>query len=85
MGTIYAVGEEAEDASLAGKLRSATWPDGSPGVHTAYGVRLVVVLRLVPAMRRHCCGHPAGNQQLEMAHIFMDLHDGVGVHGSVTR
>jgi ferrous iron transport protein B len=28
MGTIYAVGEEAEEASLAGKLRSATWPDG---------------------------------------------------------
>jgi ferrous iron transport protein B len=30
MGTIYAVGEEAEEASLAAKLRSATWPDGSP-------------------------------------------------------
>ncbi|MBT8047415.1 MAG: ferrous iron transport protein B [Xanthomonadales bacterium] len=30
MGTIYAVGEDAEEASLAGKLRSATWPDGRP-------------------------------------------------------
>jgi ferrous iron transport protein B len=30
MGTIYAVGEEAEEASLTEKLRSATWPDGSP-------------------------------------------------------
>ncbi len=30
MGTIYAVGEEAEEASLAAKLRSASWPDGSP-------------------------------------------------------
>lgn len=30
MGTIYAVGEEAEEASLAGKLKSATWPDGRP-------------------------------------------------------
>jgi ferrous iron transport protein B len=30
MGTIYAVGEEAEEASLAGKLRSAKWPDGRP-------------------------------------------------------
>ncbi len=30
MGTIYAVGEEAEDASLTEKLRSATWPDGRP-------------------------------------------------------
>ncbi|MFC1694907.1 ferrous iron transport protein B [Pseudomonadota bacterium] len=30
MGTIYAVGEDAEEASLAGKLKSASWPDGSP-------------------------------------------------------
>jgi ferrous iron transport protein B len=29
MGTIYAVGEEAQEDRLAGKLRSATWPDGS--------------------------------------------------------
>ncbi len=28
MGTIYAVGEQAEEASLVSKLRSATWPDG---------------------------------------------------------
>ena len=28
MGTIYAVGEQAENASLVEKLRSATWPDG---------------------------------------------------------
>ena len=30
MGTIYAVGEEAEEASLTAKLRSAAWPDGRP-------------------------------------------------------
>ncbi len=30
MGTIYAVGEDAEESSLAGKLRSASWPDGRP-------------------------------------------------------
>jgi ferrous iron transport protein B len=30
MGTIYAVGEEADDTSLADKLRSASWPDGRP-------------------------------------------------------
>jgi ferrous iron transport protein B len=30
MGTIYAVGEEAEGSSLTAKLRSATWPDGRP-------------------------------------------------------
>ena len=28
MGTIYAVGSEADDLSLSEKLRSATWPDG---------------------------------------------------------
>jgi ferrous iron transport protein B len=28
MGTIYAVGSEANEASLTQKLRSATWPDG---------------------------------------------------------
>ncbi len=28
MGTLYAVGSEADDASLTQKLRSATWPDG---------------------------------------------------------
>ena len=30
MGTIYAVGAEAEETSLTGKLRSAHWPDGRP-------------------------------------------------------
>jgi ferrous iron transport protein B len=30
MGTIYAVGAEAEESSLVGKLRSASWPDGRP-------------------------------------------------------
>ncbi|MGA9574142.1 MAG: nucleoside recognition domain-containing protein, partial [Lysobacterales bacterium] len=29
MGTIYAVGSDADDQSLAEKLRSARWPDGS--------------------------------------------------------
>jgi len=30
MGTIYAVGEDADEESLSGRLRSASWPDGSP-------------------------------------------------------
>lgn len=30
MGTIYAVGDEASEASLTEKLRAATWPDGRP-------------------------------------------------------
>jgi ferrous iron transport protein B len=28
MGTIYAVGSDADDQRLSEKLRSATWPDG---------------------------------------------------------
>jgi ferrous iron transport protein B len=28
LGTVYAVGGEAEEATLAGRLKSATWPDG---------------------------------------------------------
>ena len=28
MGTLYAVGSDADEASLAAKLKSATWPDG---------------------------------------------------------
>ena len=30
MGTIYAVGSDADEQSLAEKLRAATWPDGRP-------------------------------------------------------
>jgi ferrous iron transport protein B len=30
MGTIYAVGSDADEQSLSEKLRSAKWPDGSP-------------------------------------------------------
>ncbi|HEX6998522.1 MAG TPA: ferrous iron transport protein B [Gammaproteobacteria bacterium] len=30
LGTIYAVGDEADEQSLASRLRAATWPDGSP-------------------------------------------------------
>jgi ferrous iron transport protein B len=29
LGTVYAVGGEADEATLSGRLRSATWPDGS--------------------------------------------------------
>jgi ferrous iron transport protein B len=30
LGTVYAVGDEADDATLSERLRSASWPDGSP-------------------------------------------------------
>ena len=29
LGTVYAVGDEADEATLAQRLKSATWPDGS--------------------------------------------------------
>jgi ferrous iron transport protein B len=30
LGTVYAVGDDADEATLSKRLRSATWPDGSP-------------------------------------------------------
>ncbi len=30
LGTVYAVGDEADEATLSMRLRSATWPDGRP-------------------------------------------------------
>ena len=30
LGTVYAVGDEADEATLAGRLQSASWPDGMP-------------------------------------------------------
>jgi ferrous iron transport protein B len=30
LGTVYAVGDEADEATLSQRLRSASWPDGSP-------------------------------------------------------
>jgi ferrous iron transport protein B len=50
MGTIYAVGEEAEEASLAGKLRSATWPDG----RTIFTLPMVLGLLLFYAWCLQC-------------------------------
>jgi ferrous iron transport protein B len=30
LGTVYAVGDEADEATLSGRLKSARWPDGRP-------------------------------------------------------
>ena len=30
LGTVYAVGDEADEATLSGRLKSSTWPDGRP-------------------------------------------------------
>ncbi len=50
MGTIYAVGEEAEESSLVDKLRSATWPDG----RSIFTVPMVLGLLLFYAWCLQC-------------------------------
>jgi len=50
MGTIYAVGEDAEESSLVGKLRSATWPDG----RAIFSVPMVLGLLLFYAWCLQC-------------------------------
>lgn len=30
LGTVYAVGDEADESTLSGRLKAATWPDGRP-------------------------------------------------------
>ena len=30
LGTVYAVGDEADEATLSGRLKASTWPDGRP-------------------------------------------------------
>ena len=30
LGTVYAVGDEADESTLSARLQAATWPDGSP-------------------------------------------------------
>jgi len=47
LGTVYAVGDEADEATLAERLQSATWPDGS----AVYTLPMVVGLLIFYA----CC------------------------------
>ena len=30
LGTVYAVGDDADESTLSDRLKSTTWPDGSP-------------------------------------------------------
>jgi ferrous iron transport protein B len=50
LGTIYAVGGEADDASLADRLRAVTWPDGTP----IYTLPMVLGLLLFYAWCLQC-------------------------------
>jgi ferrous iron transport protein B len=47
LGTVYAVGDEAEESRLVGRLRSASWPDGRP----VYTLPMVIGLLIFYA----CC------------------------------
>jgi len=47
LGTVYAVGDDADEATLSQRLRSASWPDGSP----VYTLPMVIGLLIFYA----CC------------------------------
>ena len=50
LGTVYAVGDEADDATLATRLKSATWPDGRP----IYTLPVVIGLMVFYALCLQC-------------------------------
>lgn len=50
LGTVYAVGSEADDATLADRLRASTWPDGSP----VFTLPMVIGLLIFYAMCLQC-------------------------------
>lgn len=50
LGTVYAVGGEADESTLAGRLKSATWPDGSP----VYTLPMVIGLLIFYAFCLQC-------------------------------
>ena len=50
LGTIYAVGDEAEEAVLAERLQYSTWPDGSP----VFTLPMVVGLLIFYALCLQC-------------------------------
>ena len=83
LGTIYAVGDEADERSLAERLDGRNLARRRAGLHAADGARLAVVLRVVPAVRGDARGHPAGNEQLALACVRLGLHDGAGVWGGL--
>jgi len=50
LGTVYAVGSEADDATLAERLRASTWPDGEP----VFTLPMVIGLLIFYAMCLQC-------------------------------
>ncbi len=50
LGTVYAVGDEADEATLSGRLKASTWPDGRP----VFTLPMVVGLLIFYAMCLQC-------------------------------
>jgi len=50
LGTVYAVGDEADDATLSGRLKSATWSDGTP----VFTLPMVIGLLIFYALCLQC-------------------------------
>ena len=50
LGTVYAVGDEADEATLSARLKSSTWPDGRP----VFTLPMVVGLLIFYALCLQC-------------------------------
>ena len=50
LGTVYAVGDEADEATLSGRLSAATWPDGKP----VFTLPMVIGLLIFYALCLQC-------------------------------
>ena len=75
MGTVYALGSEAEDAAgLRERLQASRWPDGSPVFTPGHGPGAIGFLCLCPAVRLHGCRDRQRDKQLAMGRRGVDLH-----------
>ena len=50
LGTVYAVGDDADEATLSGRLKASTWPDGRP----VFTLPMVIGLLIFYAMCLQC-------------------------------
>ena len=76
LGTIYAVGDEADEETLAGQAHvRRSMPDGSPVFTLPMVLGLLAVLRVVLAMRGDARRHSPRNEQLALAGVRVELHD----------
>jgi ferrous iron transport protein B len=50
LGTVYAVGDEADESTLSGRLQAASWPDGSP----VFTLPMVIGLLIFYALCLQC-------------------------------